>query len=175
MPGLQLMDLFRSEHGLSLSLSHCRQLVVVALAREPLGVDCEAIGRQRNWQGIADCFFSAAEADSIRNASTENREELFLKHWVLKESHIKAIRGSIFGDLNRLVLETDGSETRLSIPGGLDSPWWAWQGQFGACSLGLRGSGAKVPALEFFESRGLMCGDFAPCDDFVTGNYIAAS
>ena len=98
------MHLFARRFQRHLSIAHCVGLVAVALSEARIGVDCEACGRQRRWLKIAEQFFSDGEFRSIARAPTSSQERLFLRHWVLKEAYIKAIRGSVFGDLNRLQL-----------------------------------------------------------------------
>jgi len=109
LPGLQLIEQFSTDMGLGLSISHCPKMVAIALAGADVGIDCEQKGRNRNWLDIAQQFFSAREAEVIAAASSDQRESVFLHHWVLKEAYLKTLRGSIFGDLNRLVLEESRS------------------------------------------------------------------
>jgi phosphopantetheinyl transferase len=107
LPGLELIELFSSRDNIGLSIAHCPGMLAIALGPDRVGVDCEVMGRRRNWQGIANVFFTPGEAQAVSAARPEDREAVFLRHWVLKEAHIKAIRGSIFGDLNRLVVDSE--------------------------------------------------------------------
>ena len=105
LPGLQLIEQFSTRLGLGLSIAHCPGMIAIALAGADVGIDCEQKGRNRNWLGIAELFFTAKEAEVIAASSPSEQESVFLHHWVLKEAYLKVHRGSIFGDLNRLVLE----------------------------------------------------------------------
>lgn len=106
LPGLELIELFSSRDNIGLSIAHCPRMLAIALGPGRVGVDCEARGRPRNWRGIASAFFTPGEAQAVSAAKPEDREAVFLRCWVLKEAYIKAIRGSIFGDLNRLVVDS---------------------------------------------------------------------
>jgi len=135
LPGFDLIEVFAREKKRCLSISHCSSMVAVSLASDNVGIDCEAIGRCRNWQGIARQFFTAREADYIESSSAEDRELAFLRHWVLKEAYIKAIRGSIFGDLNRLIID---ARYRMSI---VDADhlktWQAWSLELSSCPIAV--------------------------------------
>jgi phosphopantetheinyl transferase len=116
-------------------------MLAIGLSRETIGVDCEAIGRRRNWDGIANCFFTEFEAKAIIAADERMKESTFLRHWVLKEAYIKAIRGSIFGDLNRLVLVNTHS-ARIEDDGG-HGEWHGWLLKEGNCFVALCGLQAE--------------------------------
>lgn len=129
--------------GLYPAISHCRQLVVATLGRRPLGVDCESARRQRDWQALAAQAFSSAEAGALSGLRGEALAAAFLRHWTLKEAAIKALGGSVFGDLNRLRLE--GGQVRVQdLP--QNTPCWAWSGTCQGAALSLFGLG-EAPAL----------------------------
>ena len=140
-PGLELIDIFSNHLGIYLSISHCSSLLAVALSHDLIGVDCEAIGRRRNWDGIANSFFTEFEAKAIIAADERMKEPTFLRHWVLKEAYIKANRGSIFGDLNRLVLVNTHS-ARIEDDGG-HGEWHGWLLKEGNCFVALCGLQAE--------------------------------
>jgi len=138
IPGLELVELFSSRYNTGLSIAHCRGMLAVALGPGRVGVDCELQGRRRNWQAIAQQFFTPAEAHTISAVRPENREPVFLRHWVLKEAYVKAIRGSIFGDLNRLTVTALGSELAI-LECNIQDNWRAWEievsgGMIAVCS-----------------------------------------
>lgn len=151
LPGPALISLVERDFGLGISLSHCPQLVAVAIGKGRLGLDCEAMGKIRNWQALADHFFSQEEAGTIATSSAEEQERSFLRHWVLKESYIKSIRGTVFGDLNRLTLTDRGESAQVECDeehkGG-----WAWVGSFSKCVLGMYNSPSNSPELEFYDA-----------------------
>tara|TARA_R110002072_G_scaffold302958_1_gene490381 strand:+ start:18551 stop:19099 length:549 start_codon:yes stop_codon:yes gene_type:complete len=169
LPGPELISLIDEEFGLSISITHCRQLVAVALGKGRLGVDCEPLGRKRNWQGIADHFFTPEEASLIANAGEQER--IFLRHWVLKESYIKSVNGSVFGDLNRLALTDLGETARVESNNGDDSVW-AWVGCFAGCVLGMYSSDTARPKLVFYETTDAAGTSSAPRRKQVPGYFI---
>lgn len=149
LPGPELMDLLASEFQLAISIAHCAQLTAIAIGKGKLGLDCETTGKMRNWPDIASCFFTPEEARTIANTRNIEIENIFLRHWVLKESYIKSIRGSVFGDLNRLNLVDMGKTARVEhsdVNSG-----WAWVGSFAGCVLGIYGSHCSAQELTFHE------------------------
>jgi len=76
---------------LSFNLSHCEQLVVMAVSLvEEVGVDVEYLPRLGNPLEIADHFFSKSELDQLYQLSEGERTNRFFDLWTLKEAYIKA-------------------------------------------------------------------------------------
>ena len=92
-PGLELIEFFSAKLNLGLSIAHCPKMIAIALAPGEIGIDCETKGKNRNWLGIANQFFTAREAEAIAAASPEERESVFLRHWVLKEAIHQSVPG----------------------------------------------------------------------------------
>jgi predicted phage terminase large subunit-like protein len=65
LPGPALISLVERDFRLGISISHCPQLVAVAIGKGRLGLDCEAMGKIRNWQALADHFFTQ-EGGSVK-------------------------------------------------------------------------------------------------------------
>ena len=99
-------------------------------------------------------------------------EKTFLRHWVLKESMIKATRGSVLTNLNQLVVNADFESVVLDSTARSAGPWQVWEGRFANCFLGLSCATAKRPELSFFESPDPASDAYVPCDDLVEGAYI---
>ncbi len=135
-PGLELIEFFSTELNLGLSLAHCPKMVAIALAPGKTGIDCETKGEHRDWLGIANRFFSAREAKVIAATGSEERESVFLRHWVLKEAWIKAQRGSISSDLNQLVVENPHS-VRIENPAPDSAGWQAWELELCDCPIAV--------------------------------------
>lgn len=152
--GPELIDHVDKNFGLSISITHCAQIVAVAVGRGRLGLDCEPMGKIRNWQGIADQFFTSEEANTVANASTNEQERVFLRHWVLKESYIKSIKGSVFGDLNKLTLTNQSKAAHVKSSYSNHNKW-AWVGSFAGCVLGVYCTNASEPELAFYETTDL--------------------
>jgi phosphopantetheinyl transferase len=162
-PALELFKLIQEHSGVEVSLAHCRGLVMAGLAPGRIGIDCERPGRKRSWCAMADLYFSADEARAIRSLPEHQREAAFLRHWILKESMVKATRGSVFTNLNRLVVESSGEDprARTAEPG----TWFAWQGQLGDCAAGLVCAPPDRPGLRLFECPD-PCGSNASAECF---------
>ncbi len=76
--------------GLELSLSHCRERVVVAVARRvAVGVDVEAINPCPD-DGIEQTALSPAERRELDTWPERQRRGAFLRYWVRKEAVLKA-------------------------------------------------------------------------------------
>jgi len=148
-PALELFKLIQEHSGVEVSLAHCRGLVMAGLAPGRIGIDCERPGRNRSWCEMADLYFSADEARAIRSLPVNQREAAFLRHWTLKESMVKATRGSVFTDLNRLVVERSGEDpcARTAEQG----TWFAWQGRLAGCTAGIVCALPDRPDLRLFE------------------------
>ncbi len=125
LSGLELIELFAAKYQLGLSIAHCSGMIAIALAPGAIGIDCEAKGKKRNWSGIATQFFTSEEAQTIVAAKPDEHEAVFLRHWVLKEAYIKANRGSLFPDLNSLVLVSDGFAAIFDTPS--PGTWRSWE------------------------------------------------
>ncbi|MBK6738483.1 MAG: 4-phosphopantetheinyl transferase family protein [Haliea sp.] len=135
-------------------------------------LDCEAFGRKRNWQGIADQFFTECEADAIRQANSEMIECAFLLHWTLKEAFVKANEISIFGALNHLIVR---SSTEVQLKGCGREHWQAWHTAVGNCVLGVcfQDEGIVTPVL--LECTDLLSGTFTTCEDITTINFLVTN
>jgi 4'-phosphopantetheinyl transferase len=83
-PGLALRD--GGVHGLHLSISHSGDIVAVAIASIPVGIDVEAEGRVRDWLALADEVFAPQECAQLRTAEGRDRSDMFHRFWTLKEA-----------------------------------------------------------------------------------------
>jgi 4'-phosphopantetheinyl transferase len=68
------------------SLSHSGEMVAVAVASFPLGIDLESASRVRDWLGLAGEVFAPEECHQLRLLPAADRQALFLRHWTLKEA-----------------------------------------------------------------------------------------
>ncbi|SHF35692.1 4'-phosphopantetheinyl transferase superfamily protein [Microbulbifer donghaiensis] len=68
------------------SISHSAHSVAVALAAQPVGIDCERLARRRNWRGICSQYFAADEAAWLLRLPPEKAEAEFLRSWTAKEA-----------------------------------------------------------------------------------------
>lgn len=88
---------------LHFNLSHANEhgLLAVTKAGE-VGVDIESIDRKLDRTGIAERFFSRAEADELASLSPELQPEAFCNLWTRKEAWLKATGAGISEGLNQV-------------------------------------------------------------------------
>ena len=79
-----------SNAAFHVSLSHSGCGALAAVAGTPVGCDLESLhGRAKDFPALADRFFHASEARTIRDAAPEVRQILFLRSWTRKEAAYK--------------------------------------------------------------------------------------
>ena len=91
------------------SLSHCRDALVVAWAPWRIGVDLERTDRVLPATALVQRFFCAQERDVLLQMNPTCRREAVLEHWLRKEAAIKWQRGSLGRDLRDWCCQTDRS------------------------------------------------------------------
>jgi len=75
--------------GVEFNLSHSVGKMVVAVSRNPVGVDIESAVRKPRTLEIAQRFFSPAETAKLTALELPERVEFFLRLWVRKEAMAK--------------------------------------------------------------------------------------
>lgn len=76
---------YLSGSDLFFSISHCDDLLVIAVDSREIGIDCESNTSNHNYHKIASRYFSANESQSI------NDYDDFLKIWTKKEAYAKML------------------------------------------------------------------------------------
>lgn len=94
--------------GLHVSLSHCEEVALVAVARSPVGVDVETltVAGDEDLADLADLVLHPSERAGFDGAGCATRPRAFLRLWTRKEAVLKA-RGEGLGD--RLLSELNVS------------------------------------------------------------------
>jgi 4'-phosphopantetheinyl transferase len=103
--------------GIDFNLSHARDHVLIAIARQqPLGVDLERIDRRIKIEDLARRYFSSAEADALETLPAELRRAAFLRLWTCKEAVLKALGAGLSFGLEKVSFDLDagGMTTALS-------------------------------------------------------------
>jgi 4'-phosphopantetheinyl transferase len=78
--------------ALRINLSHTRGLIGVALTpHHDIGVDVEWLERQCDIDGLAQQVFTPEERALLHNKPADQKQDIFLTLWTLKEAYIKAI------------------------------------------------------------------------------------
>lgn len=144
--------------GLHFNLSHSRDLALVALAREPVGVDLEYVLRRADMAGIAARFFSPDERRWLDTQPRESYRAAFFACWTAKEAYIKGIGEGLAHPLEgfSVVFDAGGRSARIREAGAtaLFSGWSlrAFQPAPDYCgAIAARGF-RKEPALIAFPS-----------------------
>lgn len=95
-------EIFRTEHGKPyvkdgpfFSVTHTCGRLYIAFSDREIGLDAESLQRKPRYTSIVKKFPPAEQAE-IRCA------EDFLKHWVVKESAVKYMGGTLAADLSKL-------------------------------------------------------------------------
>ncbi len=81
------------------SLSHCRDAILVGWSLNPIGVDLERMDRSFAALEVALRYFSEAENKELLEMSGEPLRLAVLDKWLAKEAAIKWQRGKISSDL----------------------------------------------------------------------------
>jgi 4'-phosphopantetheinyl transferase len=145
---------------LRFNISHTDGLVVVAAALDrDLGVDTEHVEREGRHDGLAERFFSPAEADYLAGLPPEERSDRFFLLWTLKEAYIKARGKGLSIPLESFgFLFSDGGRIRFYSEERGDGPpdlrFWSFRTPGGhLISLGAQtgGPGENV-GIRFFET-----------------------
>ena len=86
------------EIPLFFSVSHTNGLLFITFSDENVGIDAEHTARQANFASIVKRFSQIERAEI---ATTQD----FLRHWIVKESAVKWLGGSLASDLHKLRYE----------------------------------------------------------------------
>lgn len=86
----------RNTQGLFFSVSHTKEALILAFSDENVGVDGELCNREIHLNTLLKQF-PQEERTEIKN------ERDFLRHWVVKESAVKWLGGTIAKDLHKLL------------------------------------------------------------------------
>jgi 4'-phosphopantetheinyl transferase len=81
----------RAGKGIEFNLSHSQNLLLVAVAERPVGVDVEAVRPRRNLLRLAERFLEPSEAATVSEAPEAERERLFHRAWTRHEARLKCL------------------------------------------------------------------------------------
>lgn len=109
--------------ALHLSLSHCRDLIGIALSSVPIGLDIEW-PRPRTSVGLASRVFSPAEAARLDALPAAERQDAFYTLWTLKEAACKAAGLSLWESLRHARFDPEAGSYSLEPP--FPSGEWAF-------------------------------------------------
>lgn len=122
----------RLSEVLYFNISHSKDRIVFALARHPqIGLDIEAVAKERDVLSIGRRYFSEAEYEALKLLPVEHRESRFYDLWTLKESCIKANDCELVMSLKQFVFDfPDGNTVCVSFDSSVTNAvtgWRFWQ------------------------------------------------
>lgn len=110
---------------LTLSFSSSRNTCLAAAATDAeLGIDIEEHRVIDNAPAIAARFFTAEEAELVRAAPEEKRDEIFQTIWCAKEAGLKAKGLGIVDGLNNFTLKRSGGQWQVNESGSAKGQVW---------------------------------------------------
>ncbi len=80
------------------SISHCRDALLIGWSNSRIGVDIESIKRSINIDRLSNYLLSNDEKLLIKNSNKKSEKKEFLSIWVRKEALIKYSKGNLFRD-----------------------------------------------------------------------------
>ncbi len=102
--------------ALHFNLSHSADLVLLAVAVVPVGVDIEAWTPQTTFAellDLAEVAFAPAERAALRLTPERDRTRLFFDTWCRKEAYIKATGDGVSAGLDHFDVCTDPADATL--------------------------------------------------------------
>lgn len=111
--------LVNTQEGIQFSLSHTKDISAVVLAKEPVGVDVEHIGRGK--EAVVNRFFSDGEQEYLGRCVGQEWERSFTLLWTLKEAVAKCLDVSLLQickevDLSHCATGTLEKTHEISVP-----------------------------------------------------------
>lgn len=104
------------------SLSHARNVVAVAAAHAPVGVDVEPIREIDDLDDLTEIMLAAEERDVMRRTPAGERSRHLLRYWTIKEALLKAAGVGFSIAPDTVVVDASGSAAILSLPAELGQP-----------------------------------------------------
>lgn len=98
------------------SMSHCGDVLAVAVSREPVGIDLEKIVC-RDTEPLASRVFSAGEMAHYRQLPAEEKTDFFFRLWTAKEALFKAAAKDVFIPAAEDALQGDVKSFAMPIGG----------------------------------------------------------
>ena len=93
------------------NISHCRETVVCAIARRPVGIDVESIHSFR--ESLVAYTMNEKEVEQIKRAERPDVE--FIRLWTMKEAVLKLTGEGISRDLKTVLTGKEKIETSVNI------------------------------------------------------------
>lgn len=111
---------------LKFNLSHSDNYLLVGVSSDhDIGVDIEKWTDSIDYEGVLGLCFSESERSFWRDLPTDQRQALFYRQWVRKESFVKAVGQGLALDVSLVETTLTGASQFLSLPAecGLLENW----------------------------------------------------
>jgi 4'-phosphopantetheinyl transferase len=99
--------------GLELSVTHSAELIGVAVAAVPVGVDVENAKASRDIDGLVRFSLSEQEREVLAALPAREREPGFLVYWTRKEAVTKATGDGLRVSFQQVVVSAPGEQARV--------------------------------------------------------------
>lgn len=112
--------------ALKFNLSHSDNYLLVGVSNDfEFGVDIEKWTDSIDYEGVLGLCFSESERSFWRDLPTDQRQALFYRQWVRKESFVKAVGLGLGLDVSLVETTLIGASRFLSLPAecGLPENW----------------------------------------------------
>lgn len=86
---------FLANSDLKCSITHCQDLIAVAICNQSVGIDIER-WKKRAFQGVVDSYFHPSERQVFAKLSDEEKPAWFYGQWTKKEALAKAMGTGIY-------------------------------------------------------------------------------
>ncbi len=98
------------DSGLEFNLTNSGELALIAVTRSrAVGVDVECLRRPRDFTGLAQRFFAAAEHEALLQMSDAEQVAGFFRLWTRKEALLKAVGTGLATPLNQVVVNAEAN------------------------------------------------------------------
>jgi 4'-phosphopantetheinyl transferase len=108
--------------GLHFNVSHSGDRALIALGRDQLGVDIEAVRPTFDWHSVVAHWFHAGERAILASAPRERRAEIFFQIWTLKEAYLKGVGSGSLDNMGSFFVPPEGGS--VSEPATLHPRVW---------------------------------------------------
>lgn len=112
-------------HGLHFSLTHSRDVTLVAIARTRIGIDVEQIREPRHLERTARRVLHPGTCTLLHTLPAGRRGYTFLLAWTQREAHVKAVGGGLFRTPDSLPFVTGSSDHVLLVRDRHDDSLWS--------------------------------------------------
>jgi 4'-phosphopantetheinyl transferase len=105
-------------HPVQMSLSHSGDLIGVAFANRPVGIDVEQVNRRLDVAQLAPSVLTPAESELLLGLPIADRAEAFIRYWTRKEALVKLAGTGLRSPLRGIEVSAPWAPAALVDGGG---------------------------------------------------------